>query len=76
MNHMIDDGMWCFASDMPHSPSQFIVAKKLQEEEENYKENANDQTINMFSFKEYNSPEEEEEYDVNSRGISQQCCIQ
>lgn len=67
MNHMIDDVMWCFACDIPHSPSQCIVAKKLQEEEENYEEYVDDQTINMLSFEEYNSSREEDEYDVNTR---------
>lgn len=57
---------------MPHSPSQCIVEKMLQEEEENYEGYTNDQTINMLSFEEYDSSEEEGYYDINSKRTGQQ----
>lgn len=55
VNQVSDDNLWCFAYDMPHFPYQFIVAKKLQEEEEECEGYTDDHTINFLSFEEYNS---------------------
>lgn len=50
VNQVSDDNLWCLACDMPCSPYQCIVEKKLQEEEEECEGYTDDHTINFLSF--------------------------
>lgn len=73
---MVEDNLWCMAYELPHSPIQCAIAHKLQEEEDEYNDYGGDHNINMLSFQEYDSFEDEGEYDLDSQRSNQQCYMQ